>query len=302
MLLVERSVISVDTVALMPKPLHEVMSDVLREFGGVMYSEDLARVIVERDLYRRDDGAHPPARQLRARAVQYPDLLEASGDGTGRIALARRSVDDQLDRLVVFCADVGSVKSGNFGWARSLGPQPAEEQHDESRPSHLAAAVTKELERRNPVALGFECPLFVPVPDEEMALGRARVGEGNRSWSAGAGTGALATGLVQYAWVLRALRQSRPTDDLFFDWPSFVAARRGLFIWEAFVSAESKGDSHQDDAAIAVAAFERSLPDPTSSTAVTAENPLSLIGAAAFWAGWRIDAEALSAPLVVLRA
>jgi hypothetical protein len=30
--------------------------------------------------------------------------------------------------------------------------------------------------RGRPVALGFECPLCVPVPVEQMALGRARSG------------------------------------------------------------------------------------------------------------------------------
>ena len=68
--------------------LHEVMVEVLREHGEVMYSEDLAREIARRDLYRRGDGTHPSAAQLRARAAKYPHLLEASDDGTGRIALA----------------------------------------------------------------------------------------------------------------------------------------------------------------------------------------------------------------------
>jgi hypothetical protein len=37
------------------------------------------------------------------------------------------------------------------------------------------------------VALGFECPLFVPVPEQALRLGAARPGEKNRSWSAGRG-------------------------------------------------------------------------------------------------------------------
>jgi hypothetical protein len=202
----------------------------------------------------------------------------------------------------VFCADVGSVKSGNFGWARSAFHDATTQQHDTSRPSHLAVAVARELEQGNPVALGFECPLFVPVPDDEMALGRARVGEGNRSWSAGAGTGAMATGLVQCAWVLRTLRASRPTERLFLDWRDFLIARRGLFLWEAFVSAASKGKTHVDDAAVAVTAFENSLPDPASHSTVTAENALSLVGAAALWSEWESDAAIVGASSVVIRA
>jgi hypothetical protein len=51
--------------------------------------------------------------------------------------------------------------------------------------------------------------MAVPVPgskpDGRRGLGKARGGEGNRPWSAGAGSGALATGLAQGAWMLRQL-------------------------------------------------------------------------------------------------
>src|SRR4051812_10849525 len=100
-----------------------------------------------------------------------------------------------MHNLVVFCADVGSVKSGNFGWARSYTSAATVAEHDSSKPADLADDVARELLAGSPVALGFECPLFVPVPTDEMKLGSARDGEGNRAWSAGAGTGALATGL-----------------------------------------------------------------------------------------------------------
>jgi len=46
----------------------------------------------------------------------------------------------------------------------------------------LADAVTDDLDAGLPVALGFECPLFVPVPDEAELLGSAREGDGNRPW------------------------------------------------------------------------------------------------------------------------
>ena len=181
--------------------------------------------------------------------------------------------------LVVFCADVGSVKSGNFGWARSKSDTAAIADHDSSRPAHLAEAVVQELRLGHPVALGFECPLFVPVSALDTALGAARGGEGNRAWSAGAGTGALATGLVQAAWVLAAIKSSCPEERLHLDWPAFAADGRGLLVWEAFVSAGAKGTSHVDDATIAVAAFARALHDPTAASTITAERPLSLAGA-----------------------
>jgi len=58
------------------------MVEVLREHGGVMHSEDLADVIAQLDLFRREDGAHASVGQLRARAVKYPHLLKASDDGS----------------------------------------------------------------------------------------------------------------------------------------------------------------------------------------------------------------------------
>ncbi len=143
--------------------------------------------------------------------------------------------------LVVFCADVGSVTAGNFGWARTETESSAVTERDTSRPADLACAVAEELLAANPVALGFECPLFVPVPAADKALGAARAGEGNRAWSAGAGSGVLATGLVQVAWILRAIRDRCPHHRLFMDWDEFAHQGQGLLVWEAFVSAAAKG-------------------------------------------------------------
>lgn len=203
--------------------------------------------------------------------------------------------------LVVFCADVGSVRAGNFGWARTE-PRDAVAEYDSSSPVHLVAAVVDELQAGRPVALGFECPLFVPVPASAAALGAGRGGEGNRPWSAGAGVGALATGLVQAAWVLAAIRTRCPDDVLHLEWPAFAAASRGLLLWEAFVSTTAKGKTHVDDAAIAVAAFSGLLPDPVAGSPITAERPLSLAGAVALWSGWLQDPQVLHQSPLVIRA
>jgi hypothetical protein len=207
-----------------------------------------------------------------------------------------------MDDLVVFCADVGSVKSGNFGWARTSVGSAALTEHDHASPADLAQSVADELRDGHPVALGFECPLFVPVPTDPLKLGAARPGEGSRPWSAGAGTGALATGLVQTAWVLSAVRGRSPSDQLYVDWDNFAASGHGLFVWEAFVTANAKGATHYDDAAIAIAVFTSALPNPTSASAVTADRPLSLVGAAALWSGWLSDRQALHSVPIVIRA
>jgi hypothetical protein len=202
--------------------------------------------------------------------------------------------------LVIFCADVGSVRSGNFGWARSEAETGSVAEYDTSSPTDLAEAVVFELHHGRPASLGFECPLFVPVPASDAALGAARHGEGNRAWSAGAGSGALTTGLVQVAWVLAAVRARCPEEPLHLEWQSFEANRQGLLVWEAFVSDSAKGKSHVEDATIAVAAFSRALPDPRTASKITAERPLSLAGAVAVWSGWLDSSEALhSAPLVI---
>lgn len=206
-------------------------------------------------------------------------------------------------KLAVYCADVGSIKQGNFGWARAEWPACELERHrGGTEIVELVDAVAEDLDAGIPVALGFECPLFVPVPKDPFRLGAARPGEGSRSWSAGAGTGALATGLVQAAWVLGELRQRRPDDHLHLDWPTFEADGTGLFLWEAFVTDKAKAETHVDDAIVAVACFTSALPDPRSASLVTAERPLSLVGAAALWAGWTADPEVIRTPCLVLRA
>jgi hypothetical protein len=206
-------------------------------------------------------------------------------------------------RLTVYCADVGSIKQGNFGWARADVPAHEIDRHrGGTEIVELVEAVADDLAAHHHVALGFECPLFVPVPEEARRLGAARLGESNRSWSAGAGTGALTTGLVQAGWILRQLRERRPNDEVFLDWSAFRAARRGLFLWEAFVTDRAKAATHFDDATIAVTSFVDALPEPDQRNAIEAETPISLIGAAAVWSGWSSETGMLSRACLVLKA
>jgi hypothetical protein len=206
-------------------------------------------------------------------------------------------------RLVIYCADVGSIRQGRFGWARSAADEGETERHRGGMEIvELVDGLAGDLAAGRGVALGFECPLFVPVPEPPLRLGMARPGEGNRSWSAGAGAGAMATGAVQVAWVLGELRRRCPEAMVYLDWAGFAAAGRGLFLWEAVVTAGAKAASHVDDAAVAVAAFRDGLPDPHAVNAVGAERPLSLLGAALLWSGWSGDAGLLRTPCLVVKA
>ena len=198
----------------------------------------------------------------------------------------------------IVCADVGSVPNDKFAWACASGANGR-------LPSEMASHVAEALNTGDSVALGFECPLWVPVPAAEHELGKARTGEGSRSWSAGAGSGALATGLVQVCWVLYEVRRLlRVESAAFLDWAEFRRSSvPALLVWEAFVTGTAKGQTHVDDACLGVKAFESALPDPCAATAVTANcSVYSLAGAALVRAGWSTNLALLEQPCLVMRA
>lgn len=66
--------------------LHEAMVEVLRERGGWMDRDELAREIAERDLYRQRAGGPAPSDQLRLRR-KYEHLVEGSDPAFTRIRL-----------------------------------------------------------------------------------------------------------------------------------------------------------------------------------------------------------------------
>jgi hypothetical protein len=204
------------------------------------------------------------------------------------------------NRLWIFCADIGSVKAGRFGWfgADQDGmPVPG------SSIEELASAVAEKITGGAKVALGFECPLYVPLRDDPMLLTKARSGEGNRSWSAGAGCGALATGLVEVTWLLEQIRINTPKSaTAFLDWKAFGASNGGLFLWEAFVSGKAKGSGHAHDAEIAVQKFQAALPNPELANAISEQRVISLIGASMVRAGWSANVQHLSERCLVIKA
>jgi hypothetical protein len=206
-----------------------------------------------------------------------------------------------VNHLHIFCADVGSIAANRFGWAGSdvLGTRLT----SGTKIEELASNIASLLSHRVPVALGFECPMYVPLATEPARLTSARRGEGNRAWCAGAGAGALATGLAEVPWLLRTIRQETgEAETPFVKWADFAAAGRGLFLWEAFVTSAAKRDSHSDDALAAVEAFRSALPDPTASHALIDGEVFSLLGAVLLRTGWTNDLGVLSQPTLVIRA
>jgi hypothetical protein len=100
----------------------------------------------------------------------------------------------------IYACDCGSPRKGNFAWTTVLPDGSPQGSADIDR---LVEDLARDLNSGYSVALGFEAPLFVPVPVGACSIGRARQGEGNRPFSAGAGCGALVVGLQEVAWVLR---------------------------------------------------------------------------------------------------
>jgi hypothetical protein len=204
-----------------------------------------------------------------------------------------------MSDVIVWAVDIGSVKKDRFGWCRKEDQAP-NSGHDIQE---LVLGVVADLDQGKRVALGFECPLFVPITADPKFLTSARVGEGSRSWSASAGTCALATGLTETVWVLERIQRNAsvlvtPT----FDWAIFGEGHANLFLWEAFVTREAKGITHLEDAEIAALMFWGNLGDIPGANAVEAEAPYSLIGAALLRAGMTKDLSVLFEPCVVIKA
>jgi hypothetical protein len=207
-----------------------------------------------------------------------------------------------MKRLAIYCADIGSVKEKNFGWARRCQADVEIERGSRESISDLANELAKDLERGYPVALGFECPLFVPVTDDPIFLTTARDGDGSRPWSAGAGAACLTTGLSETVWILdRVKGLLRQPITVHLSWPDFREAESGLFLWEAFVTADAKRDTHVEDATAAVDYFYSLLPDVDSHNAIKSERVRSLIGAAVLQAKFSSDLKLLETPCLVLK-
>jgi hypothetical protein len=90
---------------------------------------------------------------------------------------------------LIYCADIGSVLRGaiRLGADRPRRRRSRDTSWWHTEIIELVQSVADDLDAGRSLALGFECPLFVPVPEEALRLGMARAGETNRSWSARAG-------------------------------------------------------------------------------------------------------------------
>jgi len=153
----------------------------------------------------------------------------------------------------IYACDVGSVRSGTFAWARvepGDGAPVASADIDD-----LVTRLVQDATDGMSIALGFESPLFMPVPANSGDLSCGRCGEGNRSMFAPAGAAVATLGIHEAAWILRAIH--RQTHEYTLDWNAWPpeGATRALLLWEAFVSGAAHGDTHERDAATAAVFF-----------------------------------------------
>lgn len=227
------------------------------------------------------------------------------GEGDNQIETETKN----LSTLAIYCADIGSIRRGNFGWAAVDDTK----QYCGTDISGLVDNVVDVLCAGRKVALGFECPLWVPVAACARDLTSGRAVDGNKPWSAAAGASALAAGLTETSWILQHITQRlrqrgctvpRP----YLRWDEFARSESGVFLWEAFVTgdakseAKGKGKGHIADALTACNAFAGLLPDPTEAS--LPEPPYearSLIGATVLWAGWSDDLRLLRAKCLVVK-
>lgn len=173
------------------------------------------------------------------------------------------------------------------------------------------------MDQGTPLALGFECPCFVPVREDEEAVLRQRRGEHGKAFSAAAGAFVLVDGLVESAWVLDRLGDRGVTATVD---PARWPEPHGVLLWEAFVSGAGKGgpDSRAvssgwlptrvrrdvRDAATAVVAFARKGRPRVDHSDIDTDGAAAFntLAAAALRAGLSSDTAELSCPSYAVKA
>jgi len=202
--------------------------------------------------------------------------------------------------LVIYAADIGSIKANKFGWNCIDMNQVTS--FSDSSIINFANHMTDDLSRGKKICVGFECPLFLNLPDDPIELTSARLGEGDRAWSASAGSCALSTGLAEVMWVFNQMASTIeghviPT----FQFDELIHGNANLYIWEAFVSSTSKGTSHCDDARKAAEEFSKRLYKESLISDVHVIRPYSLAGAALIRSGLTKDVNFISQQCLVVK-
>ena len=87
----------------------------------------------------------------------------------------------------IYACDIGSTlnqkKRGGpaFGWARLNPNEGAKSIRGSSDIQELVEQLRLDIDEGYSVSLGFESPLFIPVPDNSRDLSKGREGDSDRS-------------------------------------------------------------------------------------------------------------------------
>lgn len=209
---------------------------------------------------------------------------------------------------VVACLDVGSPKKNNVGWAVVRGD-------DRTTGRDIVAfvdALGNHLTSGRTVAVGFECPLYVPKREDATLMTGRRLGEGSLNWCGGPGSSVLATGVAQVNWVLSALVKRVKGLSGTTRWSEFSRREHSLFVWEAFITSSAGTDitldtrddvsAHEKDALCGALAFSRICPASDGLPSDLHDEPaISLIGLHLLESGLSSDMRLLSETCTVLK-
>ena len=197
----------------------------------------------------------------------------------------------------VLAIDVG--KAMNLGWADNEGNKGGHKTLEE----RFVQAGAK-LVGGQPVAIGFEAPIWVPFRMNLATFNKGRGGVEStmkRPWSAGAGATVTAQALALMPLCLTALKVATNGQEIpATTFPAAWFRDGGLFVWEAFVSGKHKGRDHADDAELAVKAFTDR--GHALDSDIPAQLAFSMAAAALLAASWPVRSEELTIPAVVISA
>lgn len=211
---------------------------------------------------------------------------------------------DDGNPTVIAAIDVGSPRRGNLGWYLTGLPEPDRGPDIDV----IADRLTEAIESGHRVALGFEAPLFIPVPAESSLLSHGRPNEGRYPWCAGAGAAVLGLATQQATFVLTKIRDGVSRRITTTCDPNRLRDRQvDLLIWEAMVTGAAKDrtseDPHVADAKAAVMAFQNHLDADSLVSATRVDGPvISLVGAAIVAAALSDDLSLLTTQCLVVAA
>jgi hypothetical protein len=210
--------------------------------------------------------------------------------------------------VAIGCVDVGAP--GNVGWA-VLEDRRCRHGGD---PVELIPRLIAALDR-GLLALGFECPLFVPRRADPDSLTQCRIGEVGVYWSGGPGGGVLAAGLVQVRWILDEIVRLRPATSGTTRWKEFQDGKCNLLLWEAFIASSTNlrvapdlslytdavGKPHERDAIAGALVAQELLKNQEPRSDFTSEPATSLAGMQLLATGLASDTSLLNEECLVFR-